>query len=223
MQPAIRIRTDWVALFAGLAIAAALVATWRVDNGEAAPPARVEIMTSPSSRSRSARTASRPAARSSFPPFRRTASGGRSSFATPRPSRTKSAEGRRQPGRSRPGRGVGRPRRRASATAAARRARVGLGAVLARARAVLPLTVAAWIPEGASAPEWAGRTSPCRSSSRLAEARERRPDEPDRGRLRARLRGSRLARQSGHPDASSCGSPARLPSAWQSGSQRSSR
>lgn len=48
MQAAIRIRTNWVGLFAGLAIAAALVATWRVDGGGAAPPARVEIVTSPS-------------------------------------------------------------------------------------------------------------------------------------------------------------------------------
>ncbi len=48
MQTAINIRTDWVALLAGLAIAAALVATWRVDGGSAAPPARVEIVTSPS-------------------------------------------------------------------------------------------------------------------------------------------------------------------------------
>lgn len=48
MHTAIRIRTDWVALLVGLAIAAALVSSWRIDNGGTAAPARVEIVTSPS-------------------------------------------------------------------------------------------------------------------------------------------------------------------------------
>jgi hypothetical protein len=48
MQTAIRIRTDWVALLFGLAVAAALVATWRIDNGGIPAPARVEIVTAPS-------------------------------------------------------------------------------------------------------------------------------------------------------------------------------
>ena len=50
MQTAIRIRTDWVALLVGLAVAAALVSSWRIDNGGTAAPARVEIVTSPSDR-----------------------------------------------------------------------------------------------------------------------------------------------------------------------------
>jgi hypothetical protein len=48
MQTAIPIRTEWVALLAGLAIAAALVSTWRVETGGTSAPAKVEIVTSPS-------------------------------------------------------------------------------------------------------------------------------------------------------------------------------
>jgi hypothetical protein len=48
MPTAIRIRTEWVAVLVGLAIAAAFVSSWRVEGGGSSAPAKVEIVTSPS-------------------------------------------------------------------------------------------------------------------------------------------------------------------------------
>lgn len=160
MQTAIRIRTDWVALLAGLAIAAALVATWRVDNGEAAPPARVEIVTSPSEQIAISPDGVTAAAQKLVPSLpedgiRRTLAL-RNATAEPHEVRLKAVANRADLGQA----------VELDVRAGAQRIYGGTLAGLESGSEPfslepgqsLPLTVAAWIPEGASAAEWAGHS-----------------------------------------------------------------
>jgi hypothetical protein len=160
MQAAIRIRTDWVALLAGLAIAAALVATWRVEGGAAPAPARIEIVTAPSEQiaiSPDGVTATAQKLVPSLPEdgLRRTLEL-RNATAEPLDVRLKAIANRADLGQA----------VELDVRAGARRIYAGTLAGLEPGSEQfplgpgqsLPLTLAAWIPEGASAADWAGRS-----------------------------------------------------------------